>query len=87
VDTKTVLAEIDQDAFGSSVLSAVQTHMQAKTPSDEINMLLNEIIAGLLEDQHEHDRVNRTDQAACDRITGDMDTNIHYHATQIVANT
>jgi DNA uptake protein ComE-like DNA-binding protein len=86
-DTRTVLTEIDQDPFGNLVLSAIQTHIQAKAPEDEVILLLNQILGGILEDQRAHDAINRTDQAACDRITVDLDNNINYHEAQIVSNT
>jgi hypothetical protein len=82
-----MLAEIDADQFGNSLLSTVQMFMQAKGSTDEINLLLNELIASLLENQHKHDQVRRADVAACDRITNDLDQTIHYHATQVAANT
>jgi len=48
VDTKTVLTEIDSEPFGNVILSAVQAHLQAKTPADEVNILLNAIVAGIV---------------------------------------
>ena len=67
-DTHAVLAQIDQDPFGQMVLSAIQTHIQAKAPEDEVVLLLNQIASGINDDQRGHDTVNRTDQAACDRV-------------------
>ena len=47
VDTHTSLAQIDADPFGNVVLSAIKTHLQAQTPANEVNMLLNGVAAGL----------------------------------------
>jgi len=69
------------------VLSAIQAHIQAKAPEDEVVLLLNQLASGLIEDQRAHDAVNRTDEAACQRITVDLENNINYHESQIVANT
>ena len=56
-------------------------YMQAKGSAEEVNMLLNEIVAGLNEDQSKHDNVRRADVSACDRILNDLDNTIHYHET------
>lgn len=40
-DTKTVLAEIDADNFGNSILSTVQMYLSAKGNAEEVLVLLN----------------------------------------------
>lgn len=40
-DTKTILAEIDADNFGNTILSTVQMYLQAKGNAEEILVLLN----------------------------------------------
>ena len=47
VDTHASLAQIDSDPFGNVVLSAIKAHIQAQTPANEVNMLLNGVAAGL----------------------------------------
>jgi hypothetical protein len=44
-DTKTVLAEMDKDAFGSTIISAVALNVAAGNPIEEIEVLVTEIIA------------------------------------------
>jgi hypothetical protein len=39
-DTRTVLAEMDKDPFGNSMISAIALNMAAKNPLDEINLIL-----------------------------------------------
>jgi hypothetical protein len=46
-DTKTVLAEMDKDAFGSTIISAVALNAAAGNPVEEITLLIEEIITGL----------------------------------------
>ncbi|CAD8079544.1 unnamed protein product [Paramecium sonneborni] len=85
-DTKTVLAEIDADNFGNSILSTVQMYLQAKGNAEEILVLLNQLLAGLVDDQNKHDNVIRVDRAACTRIVTDLENSIAYHTAQISAN-
>lgn len=43
-DTKTVLAELDRDSFGSTILSAVALNAATGNPVEEIILLLQEIL-------------------------------------------
>jgi hypothetical protein len=43
-DTKTVLAEMDKDAFGSTIISAVALNAAAGNPVEEITLLIEEIL-------------------------------------------
>jgi hypothetical protein len=43
-DTKTLLAEMDQDKFGATMLSAVQMNVAAENPIEEITLLIEEIL-------------------------------------------
>jgi len=43
-DTKTVLAEMDKDAFGSTIISAVALNAASGNPVEEITLLIEEII-------------------------------------------
>lgn len=85
-DTKTVLAEIDADNFGNSILSTVQMYLQARGNAEEVLVLLNQILAGLVDDQNKHDNVIRVDRSACTRITTDLENAILYHTNQVNAN-
>ena len=67
-DTKTVLTELDADQFGNTVLSMVQVYMQSKGSAEEVNLLLNQLMAGILENQAKHDNLRRTEQTACNRV-------------------
>ncbi|KAM3131279.1 hypothetical protein pb186bvf_016597 [Paramecium bursaria] len=87
VDAHQSLAQIDADPFGNIVLSTIKAHIQAQTPANEINMLLNAVGAGIAQDQSEHDHVNRTDQTAFNQISSDLENNINYHNLQINVNT
>jgi len=41
IDTKSVLAEIDNDQYGKAVLSLVHLNMNAESPADEILIVLD----------------------------------------------
>jgi len=43
-DTKTVLAEMDKSAFGSTVISAVALNAATGNPVEEITLLIEEIV-------------------------------------------
>jgi len=43
-DTKTVLAELDKDAFGSTMISAIALNASTGNPVEEITLLIEEII-------------------------------------------
>lgn len=43
-DTKTVLAELDKDSLGNTLLSAIAINMKAKEPLEEVTLFLQEII-------------------------------------------
>lgn len=47
LDTKQVLAEIDQDKFGSTILSAVALNMAVESPLEEITLLIDEIVQSI----------------------------------------
>ncbi|KAM3138351.1 hypothetical protein pb186bvf_009627 [Paramecium bursaria] len=85
-DTKTILAEIDADNFGNSILSTVQMYLNARGKADEVILLLNQILAGLVDEQNKHDNVRRVDQTACTRIINDLENSIAYHTTQVQVN-
>jgi predicted secreted protein len=44
MDTKTVLAEMDKDHFGSTFISAVALNMATNSPVEDITLLIEEII-------------------------------------------
>ena len=43
-DTHTILAEIDRDKFGGTMLSMIALNLASKAGNDEITILLNDII-------------------------------------------
>jgi len=49
-DTKSVLAEMDKDAFGSTIISAVALNAAAGNPVEEITLLIEEIVTSLNEE-------------------------------------
>eukprot|EP01006_Ploeotia_vitrea_P031013 TRINITY_DN63340_c0_g1_i1.p1 TRINITY_DN63340_c0_g1~~TRINITY_DN63340_c0_g1_i1.p1 ORF type:complete len:114 (+),score=13.23 TRINITY_DN63340_c0_g1_i1:36-377(+) len=70
-DAKLSLAEIDQDKFGNTMISAVALNMAVENPLEEITLLIDEIVNEISTDQATADEKNRTDQADCDtRISG-----------------
>jgi chromosome segregation ATPase len=69
-DTKTVLAEIDKDHYGSTFLSLVALNMASKSPIEEVTLLFDEIVANLENSQAKADEKNSTDQATCDETLG-----------------
>lgn len=68
-DSHTSLAQIDAHPFGNVVLSAVKAHLQAQTPANEINMLLNAVAAGIAQDQSDHDKAHDLDVITCNRVS------------------
>jgi hypothetical protein len=54
------------------MLSMVQVYMQSKGSAEEVNLLLNQLLAGILENQGKHDTLRRTEQTACNRIINDL---------------
>ncbi|CAD8176145.1 unnamed protein product [Paramecium pentaurelia] len=87
VDTHTSLAQINADPFGHVVLSAIKAHLQAQTPANEVNMLLNAVGAGIVQDQNDHDHAFELDTTTNNRIVEDLEKEILYHQNQIAANT
>lgn len=67
-DTKTVLTELDSDQFGNTLISMVQVYMQSKGSAEEVNLLLNTIASGILENQNKHDALRRVEQGACNKV-------------------
>ena len=60
-DTKTVLTELDSDQFGNTLISMVQVYMQSKGSAEEVNLLLNTIASGIMENQNKHDALRRVE--------------------------
>ncbi|CAD8148295.1 unnamed protein product [Paramecium octaurelia] len=87
IDTHTTLAQINADPFGHVVLSAIKAHLQASTPANEVNMLLNGVGAGLVQDQNDHDHAFELDTTTNNRIVEDLEKEILYHQNQIASNT
>ncbi|CAD8181774.1 unnamed protein product [Paramecium pentaurelia] len=87
VDIHTTLAQINADPFGHVVLSAIKAHLQAQTPANEVNMLLNAVGAGIVQDQNDHDHNFELDTTTNNRIVEDLEKEILYHQNQIAANT
>ncbi|CAD8080463.1 unnamed protein product [Paramecium sonneborni] len=87
VDTHASLAQIDSNPFGNVVLSAIKAHLQAQTPANEVNMLLNGVAAGLQQDQNDHDHAFELDTTTNNRIVEDLEKEILYHQNQISSNT
>lgn len=54
-------------------------YLQAKGNAEEILILLNQLLAGLVDDQNKHDNVIRVDRSACTRIVTDLENSIAYH--------
>lgn len=83
IDTKQVLAEIDQDKFGSTILSAVALNMAVESPIEEITLLIDEILTSISNDQASADEKNRTDQATCDETINGLVGQIREHKDAI----
>jgi predicted metal-dependent hydrolase len=84
-DTKTVLAEIDNDKFGSTFISTIALNMNSGSPQEEIALLVDEIESILTSDQNEADAKNTTDQAVCDETIGGFNKQI-YENTNTIAS-
>ncbi|CAD8201294.1 unnamed protein product [Paramecium pentaurelia] len=50
-DTQTILTEFDADNFRNTILSTVRMYLQLKENAEEILVLLNQVLAGLVDDQ------------------------------------
>jgi hypothetical protein len=87
LDTKQVLAEIDQDKFGSTILSAVALNMAVESPLEEITLLIDEILQSVSGDQAAADEKNRTDQATCDETITGLVNQIREHRDAIATLT
>jgi hypothetical protein len=86
-NSKQVLAEMNKNAFGHSVLSMVQLATSTGDGVDQINLLLQNIAAQLNQQQTNADKVHENDAATCEKLINDMESAIVYHETQIVAVT
>nr|AWX67866.1 trichocyst matrix protein T4-B [Philasterides dicentrarchi]QEE82884.1 trichocyst matrix protein T4-B [Philasterides dicentrarchi] len=65
-DTKTVLAEMDKDSFGSTILSAVALNAATGNPVEEITVLIEEIVEQLTTEQNQADGLNTQNEASCE---------------------
>ncbi|CAD8120247.1 unnamed protein product [Paramecium sonneborni] len=82
---KEVLAQINKDSFGNSVLSVLQLQLATGGPVGEIQILLNNIASQLNGDQKKADKVHESDTVAFEKIIADLEQEIAYHQSQIVA--
>jgi hypothetical protein len=73
VDTKSILAQMDKEKFGNTLLSLVSLNVAAKNTADELSLVLEEVSTQLEEDQRSLDRKNATDQAFCDETISALD--------------
>jgi len=46
-DTKTLLAELDKDTFGNTIISAISLNLASKAPVEELNLMLDQVISQL----------------------------------------
>jgi chromosome segregation ATPase len=83
LDTKQVLAEIDQDKFGSTILSTVALNIAVESPFEEITLLIDEILTEINNDQAAADEKNRTDQATFDETINGLVNQIREHKDAI----
>jgi predicted nucleic acid-binding Zn-ribbon protein len=83
-DTKTVLAEIDNDKFGNTLLSAVQLNLASKAPLDDVIVLIDQIIDNLNNQQDDADKANVTNQADCEETIQSLESQIA-ETTQTIA--
>ncbi|CAK60940.1 unnamed protein product (macronuclear) [Paramecium tetraurelia] len=82
---KEILAQVNKDSFGNSVLSVLQLQLATGGPVGEIQILLNNIASQLNGDQKKADKVHESDTVAFEKIIADLEQEIAYHQTQIVA--
>jgi chromosome segregation ATPase len=78
-----VLAEIDQDKFGSTILSTVALNIAVESPFEEITLLIDEILTEINNDQAAADEKNRTDQATFDETINGLVNQIREHKDAI----
>jgi chromosome segregation ATPase len=86
-NSKNILAEINKNAFGNTVLSMVHLATATGDGVDQINLLLQNIAAQLNQQQATADKVHENDSATCEKLINDFESAINYHETQIVAVT
>ncbi|CAK65126.1 unnamed protein product (macronuclear) [Paramecium tetraurelia] len=77
---KEVLAQINKDSFGNSVLSVLQLQLATGGPVGEIQILLNNIASQLNGDQKKADKVHESDTVAFEKIIADLEQEIAYHS-------
>lgn len=82
---KEILAQVNKDSFGNSILSVLQLQLATGGPVGEIQILLNNIASQLNGDQKKADKVNESDTVAFEKIIADLEQEIVYHQNQIVA--
>ncbi|CAK67587.1 unnamed protein product (macronuclear) [Paramecium tetraurelia] len=82
---KEILAQVNKDSFGNSILSVLQLQLATGGPVGEIQILLNNIASQLNGDQKKADKVHESDTVAFEKIIADLEQEIAYHQTQIVA--
>jgi hypothetical protein len=51
VPEATLLAELDNDHFGSTILSTISVHLSAEAPVEQITALLENVRANIVADQ------------------------------------
>lgn len=78
-----MLAEIDQDKFGSTILSTVALNIAVESPFEEITLLIDEILTEINNDQAAADEKNRTDQATFDETINGLVNQIREHKDAI----
>jgi len=76
MDTKTVLAQMDKDKFGNTMLSAVALNMAIKAPQEDVLVLIDQILDNLEYQQNEADKANVTNQADCDETISSLNSQI-----------
>jgi chromosome segregation ATPase len=83
LDTKTILAEMEQSKFGSSIMSFLHLNSLGDVPTDELTSVLDDLLDQLQTRQADADGFNNTNQALCDETLSNLENQINTETSTI----
>jgi hypothetical protein len=79
----TLLAELDNDHFGSTILSTISVHLSAEAPVEQITALLESVRANIKIDQKQANQRFAVSIAGCNLEIPQYKRSTKYHAAQL----
>jgi len=74
VDTRTILAEMENTKFGSTILNFLS--MNSDLPVEEVQSTVNDVLDSLQNRQAEADEAHASNEALCEEVVGRFEANI-----------